>query len=130
MAAALEHVEWTDCFDGGTGRGYRVSQLSGAAAWDDPSSVELVFTGLGSPWTESRCTLLNVSAAGRAGGGALEVRVKQPCFGAVQHKPCGQGTSAGQSSKSCANETSCGHCSSTSGSAATAVEIGSAGVFR
>ena len=71
-----------------------VANVSGAAAWDDPSSVELVFPGLGSPWTESRCPLLPVSAAGRAGGGALEVRVKQPCFGAVQHKPCGQGTSA------------------------------------
>ena len=71
---------------------YTVTNRSGAATWEDPSSVELVFTGLGSPWTESRCTLLNVSAA--PAGGDLEVRVKQPCFRIVQHKPCGQGTSA------------------------------------
>ena len=43
---------------------------------------------------------------------------------------CAREMSAGHSSKSWTKERSCGHCSSTSGSAATDVEIGCAGVFR
>ena len=42
---------------------------------------------------------------------------------------CAREMSAGHSSKSWTKERSCGHCSSTSGSAATDVEIGCADVF-
>ena len=137
---------------------YVDGELSGAASWADENagSVEFVYTAQGSPWTESRCTVENVTkstlpltaaAALKAGaaqqcaadygttkpccgqpgspvgpsyvctaaqpkcvgyvydhhygtcrGGApvppadTIVYMKQPCFAALQAKPCGQST--------------------------------------
>jgi hypothetical protein len=64
-------------------------------------SIELVYTAQGSPWTESRCTVENVTALDAADDADANddattnyrVFVKQPCFQALQQKPCGQGTS-------------------------------------
>lgn len=66
---------------------YTVSDAAAAelALWPSPATVEFVYTGQGSPWTESRCTALNVSG--------VDVFLKQPCFATLQHKPCGQSTS-------------------------------------
>jgi hypothetical protein len=131
---------------------YVDGELSGAASWaaENAGSVEFVYTAQGSPWTESRCTVENVTkspAALQAGaaqqcaadygstkpcceqpgspvgpkyvctaaqpkcvgyvydrhygicsGGApvppadTIVYMKQPCFAALQAKPCGQST--------------------------------------
>ena len=50
------------------------------------ADLEMVYTAQGSPWTESRCTVANVSKQ----GDKAEVFMKQPCFASVQMKPCGQ----------------------------------------
>ena len=78
---------------------------SGAGAWGaGAAGVEMVYTAQGSPWTESRCTVANVTRPAQAAGGdnnnnnndddddVLHVYMKQPCFSAVQAKPCGQST--------------------------------------
>lgn len=66
---------------------------SGAALWDSASigDVEMVYSANGSPWTESRCTVDRVI---NSTDGHAEVYMKQPCFAAVQSKPCGQSTHA------------------------------------
>ena len=66
---------------------------SGAGSW--ASGVEMVYTALGSPWTESRCTVdrvENVTRPSSSSDDVLHVYMKQPCFAAVQAKPCGQST--------------------------------------
>lgn len=57
---------------------------------DNIGNIEMVYTAQGSPWTESRCTVENVSLANPSGD--LAVYMKQPCFASLQQKPCGQGT--------------------------------------
>lgn len=62
-----------------------------ASGSDNVGAIEMVYTAEGSPWTESRCTVLNVSHAGDES--SYHVFMKQPCFQSLQQKPCGQGTS-------------------------------------
>lgn len=70
---------------------YTVAWSSIAALVENQSprsvaEIEMVYTAQGSPWTESRCTVANVSK----NGDNAEVYMKQPCFASVQMKPCGQ----------------------------------------
>lgn len=46
-------------------------------SWTHPDTVEFVYTQEGSPWTECRCTVLNVSAVGTT---SSRVNMKQPCW--------------------------------------------------
>ncbi|GMI03016.1 hypothetical protein TrLO_g8877 [Triparma laevis f. longispina] len=57
------------------------------ASWSE--NVEMVYTGQGSPWSESRCAVSSVDAA----ESTLTVNMKTPCFDTLQNKPCGQSTS-------------------------------------
>jgi len=52
-------------------------------------NVEVVYTGQGSPWSESRCAIESVEV----GETTLTVNMKTPCFATLQNKPCGQSTS-------------------------------------
>ena len=60
------------------------------ANWKVPGNVEMVYSANGSPWTESRCVVSNVTKAKT--GSLYFVYMKQPCFATVQAKPCGQST--------------------------------------
>ena len=55
------------------------------------ASAELVYTANGSPWTESRCGVKSVAVLDDVGH--TEVYMQNPCFTALQEKPCNQGTS-------------------------------------
>ena len=57
------------------------------ALWSE--NVEMVYTGQGSPWSESRCAVSSVDAT----ESTLTVNMKTPCFDTLQNKPCGQSTS-------------------------------------
>ncbi|GMI11291.1 hypothetical protein TrLO_g10486 [Triparma laevis f. longispina] len=52
-------------------------------------NVEFVYTGQGSPWSESRCAVESVEES----EGVITVNMKTPCFDTLQNKPCGQSTS-------------------------------------
>ena len=73
-----------------TDNGYAVATT---LPWPDPSSVEMVYTAQGSQWTESRCTVAAVEPRAEAARGGVLVRMQQPCWFNLVHKPCGQGTS-------------------------------------
>ena len=54
--------------------------------------VEFRYTGQGSPWTESRCTVQDVHID-TPSQGLTTVSMKQPCFSILTNKPCAQNTS-------------------------------------
>lgn len=80
---------WNDAKYSATADGYELASSS-PLAWSDPRTVEMVYTAQGSQWTESRCPVASVEATGKA---TTLVRMMQPCWTNLVHKPCGQGTS-------------------------------------
>lgn len=84
---------WTTSAYQATADGYLVHSLT-PLLWRHPSSVEMLYTAQGSPWTESRCTVASVEPLqSRWNQTSVLVRMKQPCWFNLVHKPCGQGTS-------------------------------------
>jgi len=67
-----------------------VVKAEAIANWDlnNAGNVEMVYSGQGSPWSESRCTVDHLVE----GGAQVEVFMKQPCFHVLQNKPYGQST--------------------------------------
>lgn len=60
------------------------------ASPEDAGAIEFVFANSNpAQWSESRCTVQNVSVL----GSTLRVNMKNPCFTILRHKPCGQGWS-------------------------------------
>ena len=66
--------------------GYSVRSLA-PLNWSSPPTAEFVYSGQGSRWSESRCTVHSVT---RSGAAALISMRK--CFGFVRYKPCHQGS--------------------------------------
>ena len=94
--SALAGALWTPwTLKGGyepTDDGYHVHSLT-PLLWRHASSVEMVYTAQGSQWSESRCTVAAVEPLAWPRNASVLVRMKQPCWFNVRHKPCGQGTS-------------------------------------
>ena len=100
----LSHDLWTPWAQAqysATADGYIVQSLS-PLLWRNPETVEMVYTAQGSQWSESRCGVAGVDAlsglgvtlnGSRASNSSVLVRMKQPCWFNLVHKPCGQGTS-------------------------------------
>ena len=65
-----------------TAGGY-TSNSSALKALRNKADVELLFTRIGSSWTEGRCTLADITDAG-------ELLVKQPCFATQRNRSYGQ----------------------------------------
>ena len=88
-------------FQGSSGSDAGFQLAAGAAsalalAWPAAGAgVEFVYPQQGSPWTEARCAVANVTAGRQGGGGGgaagAFIHMMQPCFTNLRNKPCGQG---------------------------------------
>ena len=95
-------------FQGSSGSDAGFQLAAGAAsalalAWPaGGAGVEFVYPQQGSPWTEPRCAVANVTAGGQGSGGGgagnsagraagAFIHMMQPCFTNLRNKPCRQG---------------------------------------
>lgn len=58
-----------------TSTGYETTEVA-AASWSRPETVELVYTGSGSPWTEGRCGVQELKKKDNS----VEIVMRQPCY--------------------------------------------------